>query len=173
MDNVMTSNRVVVVENEITRPNDVNAYAAGDAISEVTTNNHFDFGALKPTTPNSRVTGRIVAARIVVGAKDTIAAMDLHCFHTDIGEDADNAAWTPTDAELKTAIATISFAATDFKDGDATAGAGGNQIGYKADLNIPFSLTVANTLFAQLVARAAYTPIASTPYQAQLVLEID
>lgn len=167
---VTTGRRVVTVASEVTRPNDVTAYAAGDALSDTTGAAHLSFGA---ATRPEMLSGRIIGARMVVGAVDTIAAMDVHLFHTDIATKADNLAWAPTDTELKTSVGTVSFAAANFKAGDATAGAGGNQIAFLSDLNIPIALTSANTLFGQIVVRGAYTPIASTPYQVQLIVECD
>lgn len=146
-----------------TRPSDTTAYASADVIGPVTTPASMTFGV----DCNS---GRIRSAVLIDGAcVATKLDADLFIFDTDLTPDADNAAFTPTDAELATCIGTLTFAAASAKIGDATSGAGGNVITV-ATGDLPFA-TVNRKLYGVLIARSAYAPVSAQTFQIRLGIE--
>lgn len=160
------------VSASLTRPANVTAYAAGDAISDATGDAHFTFNNVAKQNPGSGVIEKLVLNDSA--AQATKLACDLVLFSVDVGVEADNAAWTPTDAEMLTVLGSVSIATTDWVVGDATAGAGGNCVAVKTGLNIPFKPTTAATkIYGQLVARNAYTPVSGEVFTAKLGVIMD
>jgi hypothetical protein len=135
-----------------TRPADTTAYAAGDVISESTS------AGTVWTFPFARSLGLggILqdAALIQSVAQSTKLDADLYLFDTTIASNLnDNAAFAPSDAEMKTLLTVISFTGSNAK-----VGSGNVSIEY---LNASRSLQCAAaslSLFGVLVARNAYVP---------------
>lgn len=150
----------VLITASFTRPNDTTAYAAGDAV----TNSTSAPAALTFTSAadSNGGSGMIVGARLVdSAAQATKGQFELWVFAGAAAPtpDNDNAAFTPTDAELANIITVIPF--TTPYTGDATAGAGGNCV-YLADgVNAVFKCDSGTpNLFGLVVVRNAYTPVA-------------
>ena len=164
----------------ITRPANAAAYAAGDVISEVTTNDHLTFGTAtavdgsgNPVGAPGKLSGSIDVARCFSSAnQSTLPDLELWLFHTDIAEVADNSAFAPTDAEMLTLIGIIDFPVADWKVGTATAGAGGNAVCEARQIGLPFRLAT-QVLYGQLVVRNAYTPVTSETFTVELVVTQD
>lgn len=162
----------------LTRPSNTTAYAAGDVISAVTTNDHFTFGAL--SNDNSKRTGRpnpgtlaINCARLWSSAnQSTKLDAELWLFHTDIAEVADNSAFAPTDTEMLTLVGIIAFPMADWKVGTATSGADGNAVCEVRNLDFPV-MAGPGRLYGQLVARNAYTPVSAEVFVVDLVTTVD
>lgn len=170
----LTKFQSIVLSDTITRPNNTTAYAAGDVISEVTTNDHFTFtqsaygkgygGTLK---------GSIDFARMMIQSnQSTKPDLELWLFSQDIAEVADNGAFAPTDAEILTLIDVIPFATADWYVGLSGAGASGNIVLTANNLGIIVPST-AGSIYGQLVVRNAYTPIASEVFTAELIITLD
>lgn len=158
----------------IQRPNNTTAYAAGDVISAVTSNDYHQLsGAVRGKGAQS---GRIKAASVVVNANQgTKPDLELWIFGSSIAEVADNSAFAPTDAEILTLLTIIAFPVASFKVGLSGAGAAGNIAQFQSQLDIPFRLGSGSdgTLHAQLVVRNAYTPIADEQFTVNLDVELD
>lgn len=154
-----------------TRPNDTNAYASGDVVCNSTSAPAcMTFDKVSRDTAKSAV---ITGAILVDSANQaTKLDADLFLFHTTLTPDADNAAFTPTDAEMLTCIGTITISGSNAKSGDATSGTGGNCITMAAPTcNIPFrTLSNDDNLYGVLVARNAYTPVADEVFTVKLLL---
>ena len=157
----------------IIRPSNTDAYAAGDVISAVTSNDHFTFTILKtkPVQGSSLLSASIERA-IITSSADVATAPDLELwlFDTDIAEVADNAAFAPTDAEILTCLGVIDFPTGDFRVGLTTGD--GNSICQSENLNMSLK-GIAGDIFGQLVVRNAYVPISAEVFQVTLFYQQD
>lgn len=153
-----------------TRLNDTNAYAVGDTISENTS------GATVWTFANcARFTGGsgiINKVTIVDGAYVTTTLQcELWLFNATVTADQDNAAFTPTDAELLTHVATIPINTAYI--GDATSGIGGNVLLSSGVINMSFKCAADANLYGVLVARNAYVPVGLETFNIMLSIYQD
>ena len=167
-----------VASDSITRPSNTTAYAAGDVVSEVTTNDHLTFSLANLTSGFQVVgTGKIESARCMINANQaTKPDLELWLFDTDIAEVADNSAFAPTDTEILTLVGVIDFAVANFKVGLAGSGAAGNIVQQINNLDIPYKTAGDNqngNLYGQLVVRNAYTPISAELFHVELVVAQD
>lgn len=158
---------LISLTDSITRPADTTAYTAGDAISEVTTNDMFVFDL----TPRIGIhKGEILVARITSSADTVSTALDgeLWLFREAPAEVADNAPWTVTDAEVLQRIGIVEFNTADWRL---------NALNATCDVypNIPFIGQLNGqggglTLYGQLVARNAYTPASGEVFTVELIV---
>lgn len=148
----------------VTRPGDTTQYTAGDVVAGGT-----------PATIKFDVVARpggggihcIEQGLLIDSANQaTKGDFDLFLFDADVTVDADNAAFTPSDAEMETLVGVISFVGSTAKAGDITAGAGGNLV-TAVDCSVCFESSVTK-LYGVLVARSAYTPVASEKFTLNL-----
>jgi hypothetical protein len=151
-----------------TRPNDTTAYAAGDVVSNSTS---------APTimifpraTSQAGGNGIIQQAILVTSASvATKPDLELWLFDTTVTMDNDNAAFTPTDAEMLTLVGVIRFPTSSFVVGTATAGAGGNAACDVQNLGIPINTKNGdNSLYGILVVRNAYVPVAEEVFTVRI-----
>lgn len=158
--------RTTIVDASFSRPANTTAYAAGDAVSD---------DASSPTTLEFANVGRINGGTgLIVGAKlidsanqSTLPNFELWVFDTEPTAMEDNAAFDPTDAEAADVVGIVQFS-TNFI-GDETSGAGGNVVFQSDQLNFPFECGAASTsLWGQLVARNAYTPVSAETFTIRL-----
>jgi hypothetical protein len=99
-------------------------------------------------------------------------SIDLFLFSASQTPDADNAAYTPTDAEMLTCVGVLSFLTGNAKSGDATSGAGGNAFNVLSNQNLVVDLPDGVTsLYGVPVARNAYAPIAQEKFTFVLGIE--
>lgn len=172
---VIMSNDTKVLTDSIIRPDNATAYAAGDVISEVTTNDHFTF--LKSMDAGDEKTGIILGGRIHSSANNTtLPDLELWLFDKDIAEVADNGAFAPTDAEMLTLIGIIFFPVASWVIGNAGAAAAGNAFCEVMNLDIPFRLGKAPSamnIYGQLVVRNVYTPVADESFSATIMTRND
>lgn len=162
--------RARFVAANFTRPNDTNAYAAGDVIADSTSAPTIITlsGAVKGEGESSM----ILSASLFSSANQaTKLDARLWLFDTTVTMDNDNAAFTPTDAELRTLLAVIAFPSTAWIGGDATSGAGGNAVCQAQALWLPIvAANKTNNIFAVLEARNAYTPVAQERFDIRFAL---
>lgn len=161
-----------IVTDSITRPANTTAYAAGDAISEDTTNDFFTFSELcKAPNYSALISGAIIYSSANVSTK---LDADLFLFASNNlpTEDADNAAWTPTDAELLTCIGVINFPTGSWHAGDVTSGAGGNAMCSVDNLGMAIKPGTGNVV-GQLIARNAYVPVSGEVFTISLKVAQD
>jgi hypothetical protein len=154
-----------------TRPADTTAYAAGDVINESTSAGTGWVFADSVTTPG----GTGVIKRVYINDSAYVAtnlSAELFLFDTVVGVDNDNAAFTPTDAEMLTCVAVVPVSTG--RPGDITAGAGGNSLLESADVNIPFKCASGSTtLYGVLVARNAYVPVSGEIFTIRVIIQQD
>ena len=149
-----------------TRPANTDPYSIGDAVGD---------GTVMVFPRTSRGVGEfgIIRHATLISSSYTATALigELWLFDATIGVDADNAAFTPTDAELETLVGVINFPAASWKMGTSTAGTGGNHV-CPVTCEIPFVTTPdVNALYGVLVARNAYVPIASEVFTVRLTVQ--
>lgn len=148
----------------VTRPANTTAYTAGDVVGDGSVLT-FAHAAARPGEPGVIQQAIITSSAYVATAPD----LELWLFDTTVTADADNAAFTPTDAELSTLVGIIDFATANWAIGDATAGVGGNHVCVAANLGIPFNPAIgAGDLFGVLVVRNAYVPISAEVFNVRL-----
>jgi len=150
----------------ITRPANTTTYTAGDVIgtasSATMTFNNASFGEFDVGIIQQAI---ISSSAYVTPPPD----LELWLFDATVADIADNAAFTPTDAEMATLVGIISFATANWKVANATAGAGGNAVCASGNLGIPFNtLKGKHSLFGVLVARNAYVPVSAEVFTVRL-----
>ena len=144
----------------VTRPNDTTQYAANDVWANGTPA-ALNFANVVRANDGSN---KIVKAMLVDSASQaTKGQFDLWLFDTAPALDADNAPFTPTDAELAALVGIIRF--NGAVDGDATSGAGGNAVDFGKTINgfqeLPIRTKVASrSLYGIVVVKNTYTPVA-------------
>lgn len=143
-----------------TRPANTTAYAAGDVMGDAET------PATVLTFPRATLHDgecAIIQHAVITSSanKATKLEVDLFLFDTAPVMDNDNAAWTPTDAEMLTCVGRISFLAANWVAGDATADAGGNAMCESKNIGLPVNTLPAakGQLYGVAVARNGYTPV--------------
>lgn len=163
--------KVVAAAAAKTRPADTTPYTAGDVINESTSAGTGWVFADVVRTPGG--TGTIKRVYITDSAYvATNLSAELFLFSAVVGVDNDNAAFTPTDAEMGTLLAVVPVSAA--RPGDITAGAGGNSLIESADVNIPFNCAAGvSTLYGVLVARNGYVPVASEIFTIRVIIQQD
>lgn len=145
----------------VTRPNNTTPYTAGDVWTS-------DPAAMITFTNAGRIAG---GSGVIIGATCTDSAnqatklqLDLYLFAVGtLSVDADNAAWTPTDAELAPGASYLGLLQFNtWAVGDATSGAGGNAVS-SASPTAPIAYVCGATtsLFGIAIPRNAYTPVAN------------
>lgn len=150
----------------ITRPANTTTYTAGDVVGTGTSatialNNssfgEFDCGIIQQA---------IISSSAYVA---TPPDLELWLFDTAPADIADNAAFTPTDAELATLVGIVQFATANWKVANATAGVGGNMACVAGNVSVPFNtLKGKHSLFGVLVCRNAYVPISGEIFTLRL-----
>lgn len=162
------------VTGSATRPANVTAYTIGDAVSDVTTNNHITFSRPMDDGIN---TGEVVSAIITSDANvATPPDMELWLFHTDIAEVADNAPWTLTDAEILTCIGVVDFPTGNWKAGAIAAA--GNALCETLDIGLTFMMARVGdgsdaVIYGQLVMKNAYVPTSGEVFNVSLLIRQD
>jgi hypothetical protein len=162
------------IQLSFTRPANVTAYAAGDAVAN---------SDAAPTALSFSSIGRFAGGGgIIVGGimissanKATKGSFELWLFNGSAapGLDNDNAVFTPTDAELLELVGIIKFLDTNAFVGDATADTG-NVVHVGTVLSSPsFEMpyrchSTIDDLWAAVVVRNAYTPVSAETFTFRL-----
>ena len=154
----------------IIRPSNTTAYAAGDVISEVTSNKHFTFGGDNNVGQLKGIITQV--AMQITSNKTTKPDLELWLFSEDIADVEDNAAFAPSDTEILTLIDVIPLPAADWYIGLAGANAAGNIVQVLKSLHIEIPES-SGQLFGQLVVRNSYTPISAELFKADLVIQLN
>lgn len=166
-----TKKKTLTLTDTIARPANTTDYAAGDVVSEVTTNDFFTF--TRSASSDLPIKGTLNTAKMMILANQaTKPDLELWLFSQTIAEVADNSAFAPTDVEILTLIDVIPFALADWYVGLAGAGADGNIVQVKNNLAIPIPSTNGN-IYGQLVVRNVYTPISGESFTAKLLIDED
>lgn len=165
--------KTYTISDTIVRPANTTAYASGDAVSDVTTNDPHTFTIPdKALITPGPVTGAIDSLIILTDKASAAPTLELYLFATTITETADNAAWSLSDTDMLNLIGIIDIASTDWKDGAACA------VASKSNTGIAFTLkndgaSTPYAIIGQLVTRAVYTPASDEEITIKLVLSLD
>ncbi len=167
---------------EFTRPANVTAYAAGDVITDTTTMMSF--------TRAARITnsagGEICSAILISSAASSTLQAELYLFDTAFTIAEDNAAFNPSDTQIKGFVGVVPFynqatmgdltntnPPADFKAA-ADYPLASNTIFQVSDLGIIYQCASGSaTLFGVLVARNAYTPASGETFTIKLGVDRD
>lgn len=153
-------NRRVRLSQSFTRPSNATQYAAGDVVSEITTNDHYTFEGM---SRSGEQTGIIETAICISSTPEaTPPDLELWLFQKDIADVADNTAFAPTDANIADLIGIIDFPTGTWVVGKVGTGGTGNALCTITDIQIPFQTIDGKdnrSIFGQLVVRNTYTPI--------------
>lgn len=150
----------------VTRPANATTYTAGDVIGTAVT--------ATLTIPNASF-GEFDAGIIqqaIISSSAYVAAvpdLELWLFDSVVTDIADNAAFTPTDAELATLVGIVQFESANWKVANATAGANGNMCCVAGNVSVPFNTKKGvSQLFGVLVVRNAYVPVSAEVFTLRL-----
>lgn len=170
MSTVQAVGNVRTIFAQFTRPSNTTQYAAGDVVNDSTSAPTVMTFSKPARESGPTGGGSIIQQAILIdsAAEATKLDCELWLFDTTITPDNDNAAFTPTDAELLTLVGIISFPASGYKVGTAS----GNSVCQVDNLGLPVNTVAgpANSLFGVLVARNAYTPISAEVFKIVLKL---
>jgi hypothetical protein len=155
------------VDVTLTRPNDTNAYAAGDAITTATsTASGYTF------TNCARINqgcGTIIDAQLILS--DPNAALpdfELYLFDTAPSIPNDNAAFAVSDAEMNKCVAKLNFYSSDYGDSS------NNRVYHMANPPRMFRCASASKdLYGVLKTLTAFTPVAQSTFLAKLKIVQD
>ena len=159
-----------LVSRFIVRPNDVTQYTAGDVL-DTAAGAGLTFAAA--ARANGR-TGSIVDALLIDNANQaTKGVFECWIFSAALGTyDVDNAAFTPTSADMGNLIGVLDFSTAFI--GHAGAGQSGEVIYHAERTYLPLMFdtpAAADDLFGVIVVRNTYTPIAFGVFT--VILKID
>lgn len=166
------SARIIAVD--LTRPADTVQYAPGDVICNSTDTPAplvFPSAARDPAVRCGMILSASIACSANLAMKPDV---ELWLFTVPPAMGADNAPFTPTDAELEHLACILDFSKDAFgvghHVGDATVGSAGNVVLFRsANTMIPFQCAPEETsLYGVLVARNAYVPLAGEAFRVAL-----
>lgn len=155
----------MIATDSIVRPADVTAYTAGDVVSTLAGKNLL-FGNIATQG------GSILRAVTLIDDANVAPKPDLELWLFDSAPVAvaDNAAFAPSDAEMKRLIGVVVLATANFKIANAGAAAAGNSAIYVTGLDMPIR-SANGTLYGQLVVRNAYVPVSGEEFTIRLQAE--
>ena len=165
--------RRVLAAGTFTRPADTTAYASGDVMNDSTS---------APTVASIANVGRVPGkgglirtARLQSSQNGSWANIDVFLFTAaPAAPGNDNAAFTPSDAEMLTCVGVLKFLSSSATIGNAGAAAAGNSFLSLDDLQRVFQCAAnSTTLYWVPVARGAYTPVSAEVFTLQLGVETD
>jgi len=169
--NAIIREDIVKVSDALTRPSNTTAYAAGEVISEVTSNEHFAFDGIAAAGSRS---GTIVSAICQSSTvESTKPDLELWLFDSNIANVADNSAFAVADSDLLDLVGVIDFPIAEWKQGLAGASGTGNSINQSHNLNIRYIADSGNRIYGQLVVRNAYSPISAEVFTVILLTAQD
>lgn len=159
-------NSIRRISTSLTRPQDDSVYAAGDVVTDSSTAGTI----LTITNPVTDQSGSavIMNAFLVDSSAQALAGdFEVWLFNTSPTAINDNAAFAPTDAEMKTVEAVITFNSTA---GTIYAGSG-NRIYRTGTIEYPISTAATDDdLYAIMVTRNAYVGVSGEQFT--LVLNV-
>lgn len=159
------------ITTNFTRPNDTTQYAANDAVANATSSTHAVLTFTDVARKNG-YSGMIYDVVCVTSAnKSTKPQLELWLFHTAPTAMEDNAAFDPTDAEVRNCVGIFSF--NTWVQGDDTADTG-NARSRSDERNIAFvCASTDNDLYGVVKVKNAYTPVAQERFDFYLRVRRD
>jgi hypothetical protein len=155
----------------VIRPADTTVYAAGDVVGNYAAGTSvivFD-GVGNDASGGC---GFLMSARCLSSSNAvTKPDLQLFLFDTPIAAVVDNAAFAPTDAEMRALVGIIAFPTAAWVQGLSGADAAGNSVCDAQALWIPFNCTPnVNSLYGVLVMRNAYAPVSAEQLDVRLTV---
>lgn len=165
--------KCITVSANFTRPNDTNAYTAGDVVADSTSAAAVITFVLQGPGANVGPLGSgIIQTATLISSQNAATKLDGRLWLFDTAPASygnDNEALTLTDAEMRAALQVILFPTGSWVAGDATSGANGNALCNAQSLWLPINTTKdSNAIFGVLEARNAYSPVANERYDVRL-----
>lgn len=160
--------RILRVSDQITRPGDITAYAAGDVVTEAPAR-VWNFPSLVPAVGNA---GRIIGADMWTDPNTALGDFSLYLFKTDVGSANDNSVMNNDATDFAQFVGRIDFLAANGKiNGANTLQA---YVGSFGPLNeLAFVCEGADVdLYGVLVANGAYTPTSEQTFKISLSIRI-
>jgi len=154
--------RTVTREDWIIRPANTTQYTAGDTLSDTVTRTLWF-----PNVVLSPGGGGIIQSATVIDstAETTKPDIEMYLFNAAIVSQADNAAWAPTDTEMRAFVGMIALPSTSFK----TCGA--NGIIQSTDKSLAFNCALGSRdLWVVPVMRNTYTPVSAEQFTFKIVV---
>lgn len=150
---------------KLTRPNDTNAYTAGDVIND-------SASAGTVFTIPAQIDGAngftLLQELICISSQNAATKPDLELwlFTTAPAAQNDNAAFAVTDAELAKLVGIVTIPVASFKVGNTGSAAAGNAVCDVLNLSMPICTPVgsAGVLYGVVVVRNAYVPVANEEF---------
>lgn len=145
-----TAARPLTISTDITRPADITAYAANDALSDSTTAP--TLGGFTFTSAASKSGGSgIITDLIVTSSNDPVTTLqgEIFLFNTAVTNINDNAAFAVSDAEIKTCVGKIAFTLEDV---------GNNQFAHVQRVYLAYTCSGSANLRFLVRVKNAYTP---------------
>lgn len=184
--NIPAFNRPAIISDSITRPADTTAYASGDVIATSTSAPV----AQKLLLAASKLGGYglIKSVHLLDSANEsTKLQADLFLFNAAVGLDNDNAAFTPTDAEMATCVAIIPLydksvdlvpstdaVLTTVSPSVIVGDASSNCLFIRDNINKIFKCAPdSRDLWYVIVPRNAYTPVSGEVFTVSLAIMQD
>ena len=150
----------------VTRPADVDIYIVGDAISNVTTDAHFEYaGAM---SGDGKWSGEILSVKLVSSTLTDAAnaGFTIAFFSEEIDDTADHDPFAITDAQALTYLGSAVFVASDWVLGTLNMMAVVNT-------TIKVKTPAASSIFAQLIADTTYTPASGQFFTSEITVRQD
>ena len=161
----------------ITRTADTADYAANDVMVSVATAglDYFTFNNVVDSSCRGR--GELLSVKITSSSYvATGPDLTLWLFDAAIAEVVDNLAFALTDAEMAYVVGTVVIPTANWRPGTKTVGAGGNQLQFVTEINLPFKALNSEDgalLYGILIHEAAYTPVSGETYTVTLYTRSD
>lgn len=151
-----------VIDATLTRPNDTTPYAADDEISSSTS-----APTILTLSNCARVSGGsgYIHGATLITSGVTATNLELHIYDTTSTPNNDNAAFSPSDTESGTIAAVIPF--------NSYFSTPNNRIFVSSPILAPFVTSGSANLYARLVTRSAFTPIAQETFKVRLRVSQD
>ncbi len=154
----------------LTRPANTTAYAAGQVIGDPTA----AVGYI--AIPNAGVDAQnfsIIQHMELIDSANVSPKADLEAwiFSAPPTNQADQAAFNPSNADMANLISVVAFPLTGYNVGGPGAGAAGNAVNVQKNLGIPFNSSpssnqqqVPQAIYIVLVVRNAYAPVSGEQF---------
>ena len=154
----------ITVTASFTRPDDTTQYTARDVCGTNPATNLTFTNCVRDVRSGGAIMG---VSLVDSAAQSTAGTFELWLFTAAPTAVADNAAFAPTDAEVRTVVGVVPLSTAYV--GTVTSGANGNRFYTSGAINIPFrTASTTRNLYGVLVASNAYTPVAQEVFDVTL-----
>jgi hypothetical protein len=168
--------KTVIASSELTRPDDVLDYAAGDAVANSTTGAEVLMMEFSGCARFLGGGGKIHKVRLLTDKKDDTSAYRLHLYSVApaaASRAGDNVAFALLYADKANRVGYVDITALSTEDA-ATSTCAGTTIGLAGNLSVPFKCAAADTkLYGLLEIKSILTPAAQQKFFVELTMDQD